>query len=694
VKARITRLHFLRALFAGFYREHRGYIFVRTAAGENFEAEQRHFLDIQTLADETYSSEADVSFGVCPRRTMRGDDEDVGHVIALWADLDVGSVGHGSKASFFATPQDLAAAVRAFPAKPSIVVESGRGAHLYWLLNRAHEVNERGKIEKILKDIARRLGCDMGTSLSTLLRLPNTVNNKVPGRRTYCGIRYINFDARYALEDFENLDRHITPSPARPQVTLSGKIKQAAVRPKEKIPAERGLPAALEEIDLTRNTPSDDIDFGDESYLRSHDPADHLEDCDSRGEWDSNAEIIFDDSSDLEHDDLDPTDSLVRDVHELSGQLTEAEIGDSSTIELTDSAINEVLATVHGVASRQEATRMDEPIELSLDAPVSEDFASMEQSPCTDSLTLNYDATAELSDLLKDELLSADSRPEPVTRQTARNVGHEDEIDLTKLDPDGGLEFDIESVEAIASVEPAPVGGEPEGEILLYPMPEDVEPTIHVQSLRVDKDSPQDTFVGEEEKRFLEAPSIEPISLSRISGLDEVGDEIALDAIDDHEFSAYLEDEDFKAHEIESYSDVEGHEDEGEIDLTTQGKEPPDTGPFLRFEGLDLDVAGLIIPSLSDADALAVEPEGIAALAPELPSGTHVSAPFIEPYPPAKLQPVLTGHKHSRGCRNIGLRRFVRSRRACAHRGKKPLTRPGFLRRKIGGKPRRRRRGR
>lgn len=212
--AKFTRKDFLEALFAPYYKEHRGFILVKSFKRGDPKMSTRYFPNIEILAKEHYGEERDVYFGICPRERMKAEKEHIHYVVALWADLDIGSEGHEDKQVFFEGPQQAAKAIRSFPRAPSIIVESGRGAHLYWLLKDVNEVGDTEKVERLLKNISDHLHCDTDPNLDTVLRLPETVNTKIPGRPVNCDVKFINPNFRYSLQDFENLgQRIVVPSP-------------------------------------------------------------------------------------------------------------------------------------------------------------------------------------------------------------------------------------------------------------------------------------------------------------------------------------------------------------------------------------------------------------------------------------------------------------------------------------------------
>lgn len=215
--SKFTRKDFLEALFSDYYKEHRGFILVKSLRRGDPKTSTRYFPNIEILAKEHYGEERDVYFGICPRERMKAEKEHIHYVVALWADLDIGEEGHEEKKRYFEGPQQAAKAIRSFPRAPSIIVESGRGAHLYWLLKHVEEVKDPEKVEGILKKISEHLQCDTEVSLDTALRLPETVNTKVPGKPVFCEVKFINTNFRYSIQDFEDLNqRLVVPAQTKP----------------------------------------------------------------------------------------------------------------------------------------------------------------------------------------------------------------------------------------------------------------------------------------------------------------------------------------------------------------------------------------------------------------------------------------------------------------------------------------------
>ncbi len=171
---------------------------------------------------------------------------------AIWADLDVAGPGHASDR----LPPDRDAALGlldAVPKPPSIIVDSGGGFHVYWLLrqplqldSRAARVDAKGLVRRVqgaLFSAAEERGwrVDNTANLAQLLRLPGTINHKTAKhqRSRVSDRRYVTVDqfprvphvdeARYDPADFDALAEAPTVSSA---VSLfDGRSPIGVVRP-------------------------------------------------------------------------------------------------------------------------------------------------------------------------------------------------------------------------------------------------------------------------------------------------------------------------------------------------------------------------------------------------------------------------------------------------------------------------------
>jgi hypothetical protein len=192
------------------------------------------------------AEKANLFFGVCPRFAGKGQYDlawQIRVVRVLWADLDNCT-----------TEEALERCNRARLPHPSIIVWSGHGVHLYWLLTEAYRIDDAGKpppvytewidqgpgkkkkprkfirgqdgekriyegspdfpslspkarhVQNILAGIAAQIGGDHTQDLARLLRLPSTLNRKdqrngkapVP-----CTLVECESGRRYPLADFE-----------------------------------------------------------------------------------------------------------------------------------------------------------------------------------------------------------------------------------------------------------------------------------------------------------------------------------------------------------------------------------------------------------------------------------------------------------------------------------------------------------
>ena len=239
--ARFTRKDFLEALFGEYYKDNRGFILVKSVKQGDSKMGTRYFPNIDILAKEHYGADRDVFFGVCPRERMKAEKEHIRFLVALWADLDIGAEGHEKKNAFFEGPQQAARAIRSFPRAPSIIVESGRGAHLYWLLKQVYEITDPERVEKVIEGISEHLRCDTDASLDTVFRLPQTVNTKVGGKPVDCEVKFINPNFRYTLQDFENLGQPVEIPPARPAPAMPKPVAPSSPAGDGPIPPPRPM---------------------------------------------------------------------------------------------------------------------------------------------------------------------------------------------------------------------------------------------------------------------------------------------------------------------------------------------------------------------------------------------------------------------------------------------------------------------
>ncbi len=149
---------------------------------------------------DSLSKEFNVYFGVCQRQSKKGDKKAVKQTQSLWVDLD-GKDFAGGK-------EEVLRRLKSFPISPTIIVDSGNGYHVYWLLKEPFEITceqDIHKIEAFLKAIAKTLGGDLNSAeLARVLRLPGTINHKNPDSLLTVSILELNENKLCNLTDFES----------------------------------------------------------------------------------------------------------------------------------------------------------------------------------------------------------------------------------------------------------------------------------------------------------------------------------------------------------------------------------------------------------------------------------------------------------------------------------------------------------
>lgn len=119
-------------------------------------------------------------YGVALRKTgtKTGKKEDIHAVTALWADVDVVKLGWDMQLTLGALKQH--------ELRPSVVVNSGYGYHLYWILEKplilsddyTQRRNEIELIENDMRNLATVFSGDNTVDVTRVLRVPGSFNTK------------------------------------------------------------------------------------------------------------------------------------------------------------------------------------------------------------------------------------------------------------------------------------------------------------------------------------------------------------------------------------------------------------------------------------------------------------------------------------------------------------------------------------
>jgi hypothetical protein len=140
-----------------------------------------------------------IYFGVATRDGQdrdgtKGGRENIVNFPAVWAEFDF------KEMSKEAAREKLSQ----FPFKPSIMIASGGGVHIYWMLKEAAKKSDYATIEDINRRITSNLGADFNScDAARVLRPTETLNYKYSPPRQVKVLKYENL--LYSLDDFLNI---------------------------------------------------------------------------------------------------------------------------------------------------------------------------------------------------------------------------------------------------------------------------------------------------------------------------------------------------------------------------------------------------------------------------------------------------------------------------------------------------------
>ena len=179
------------ALFETLFEDCQGYIEIRTVSPDK-QVKQYYYKpgELKRLVkDLPKFTDTNIYFGVCPRAERKGKEEYIKELRCLWVDLDQTSLD----------------VLKHFRPKPSIIISSGHGYHLYWLLDKIYQIKDRKELyifKGYTKGLAEALKGDSSFDLSRVLRVPDTANLKDPEKPIQVKLIEFNPTRRYELKQF------------------------------------------------------------------------------------------------------------------------------------------------------------------------------------------------------------------------------------------------------------------------------------------------------------------------------------------------------------------------------------------------------------------------------------------------------------------------------------------------------------
>lgn len=167
----------------------------------------REWISIANPTLPVFPYDQHIYFGVATRKSKYegGGKANIEAIPGVWVDID-----------FKDTDRDeVDRRITEFLLKPSIIVNSGNGYHLYFIFATPAKIGDIPKIEDINKRLVNHFGGDKGSAdAAHILRLPGTYNVKY-NPPTLVTIQSIN-DKIYNLDDFNFLPPVNPPEPSIP----------------------------------------------------------------------------------------------------------------------------------------------------------------------------------------------------------------------------------------------------------------------------------------------------------------------------------------------------------------------------------------------------------------------------------------------------------------------------------------------
>lgn len=138
-------------------------------------------------------------FGIATRDSNGGAETNVISIPCVWAEIDYKHFPDAPETT-------VCAIIDKFPFRPTIIIKSGGGLHLYWLFDKPVDLkmskDVRAANDWLRLELSKLCGCELDKvgDIPRVFRLPDTVNHKY-GYKPLCEVAEINSNT-YKIEDF------------------------------------------------------------------------------------------------------------------------------------------------------------------------------------------------------------------------------------------------------------------------------------------------------------------------------------------------------------------------------------------------------------------------------------------------------------------------------------------------------------
>ncbi len=161
--------------------------------------------DIEGIIDVVQEQEGEKDVYITPNSFYipNRSNDNIRHFRALYIDLDLNN-GHSKTEAFY---EIYIKAAQGLIPKPSMIIDSGRGLHLYWRIEHAPKgaAYTWQELEDYLYKQLKPLGADLkATDSARVLRLPNTINSR---NSAMCEVLELN-DFKYSMYDLREKYLH------------------------------------------------------------------------------------------------------------------------------------------------------------------------------------------------------------------------------------------------------------------------------------------------------------------------------------------------------------------------------------------------------------------------------------------------------------------------------------------------------